>query len=742
MHASPRPGPTALTPWLPGLFVALTALAVSGCKNIEEGQAAAGTIGASCAEAGDCTEVEETPTCLKMPDGYCSAECGGGFFDCDDQSICEELGDRAYFCLDGCLTENGNSDCRDDYRCSPRTEVINADGREVGVCVPKCEQDADCEAGRRCDTGTGDCVPRGERATGDACTANAACNGGLCITAPEFRDGYCSARCGSQFQDCEPGSYCATVDNAAVCLSTCQRDSDCRTDDGYICRQVAEKADQSGDVQPINGCVPRCQSDAECGDGNHCDPQSGLCEPGAGDPNPLGAFCAGDGDCESGDCLTAAGWVNGYCTDTCGGDGDCPGGICATAGGADRCLAGCDVDIDCRGGYICDGGGCRAPCQADADCDGELICSKSTGRCVVPGQGAGTVDEISLSTVSVGGNLSSPLTLDVPVDAIGFAILADGAGDDLMVIGEMTDPRGRKVYDFQDPFGSEYRFFPSADQITQFVPSSPRSVPQAGTYTFRLIKEGPTRDIRVRALVKTAAGEPQQGTLDVNFVFAGVNGLTAGSAESDNDFSRAVAEMRRIYAQRGVEIDRVSYCDLPASEASRFKVIDSVDGASSELSRMFKLSSNLASYGCQGEDAINFFLVDEIVGGRAGYIILGIAGGIPGPSTVNGTTHSGVAVTMTGFRRNPIQLAQTMAHEGGHYLGLFHTTEAEGTAFDPLSDTPECGNGKDRNADGVVDSSECSGDGADYLMFWAAGDTAEKLSADQGFILLRNPATR
>ncbi|MEZ4431862.1 MAG: hypothetical protein R3F65_05570 [bacterium] len=730
-------------PFAPALTAALIALWASGCKNIEEGQADPGSIGAACSGADDCTEVEDPePVCLKMPAGYCSAECGGGLFDCDDQSICDQLGDRAFFCLDGCLTENGSGDCRADYRCSPRTEVINADGREVGVCVPKCEQDADCEAGRRCDTGSGDCVPRGEKATGAACTTNASCNGGLCITAPEFREGYCSSRCGSQFQGCEPGSVCETVDGAAVCLATCQSNGDCRGSAGYICRQIAEKADQSGDVQPIRACVPRCQSDAECGDGNHCEVDSGLCAPGAGDPNPLGAFCAGDGDCQSGDCLEAAGWSNGYCTEGCRGDGDCGGGVCATAAGADRCLAGCDVDLDCRAGYICDEGGCRAPCQADSDCDGERICSRSTGRCVIPGQGAGEVERRELGTVSVGGALSAPITLDVPADAIGFAILADGAGDDLMVIGEMTDPRGRKVYDFQDPFGSEYRFFPSADQITQFVPSSPRSTPQPGAYTFRLIKEGGTSSIEVSALVKTSAGEPQQGTLDVNFIFAGVSGISGSSAAGDADFQAAVREMRRIYAQQGVTIDQVSYCDVPASDADRFRVIDSVDGATSELSRMFKLSARAGDFGCQASDAINFFLVDEIVGGRAGYIILGIAGGIPGPATVNGTGHSGVAVTMAGFRRKPIQLAQTMAHEGGHYLGLFHTTEAEGTAFDPLADTPECGNSQDRNADGVVDTSECRSSGADYLMFWAAGDDAEQLSRDQGFILLRNPAIR
>ena len=35
-------------------------------------------------------------------------------------------------------------------------------------------------------------------------------------------------------------------------------------------------------------------------------------------------------------------------------------------------------------------------------------------------------------------------------------------------------------------------------------------------------------------------------------------------------------------------------------------------------------------------------------------------------------------------------LGETAAHEMGHQLGLFHTTESGGTQFDILSDTLEC----------------------------------------------------
>ena len=81
-----------------------------------------------------------------------------------------------------------------------------------------------------------------------------------------------------------------------------------------------------------------------------------------------------------------------------------------------------------------------------------------------------------------------------------------------------------------------------------------------------------------------------------------------------------------------------------------------------------------------------------------------------------------------------------MAHEGGHYLGLFHISERDGRSFDPLLDTPECPASADANADMKVDSRECLNQGGDNLMFWQAGAGPQrKVSNDQRFVILRNP---
>jgi hypothetical protein len=112
---------------------------------------------------------------------------------------------------------------------------------------------------------------------------------------------------------------------------------------------------------------------------------------------------------------------------------------------------------------------------------------------------------------------------------------------------------------------------------------------------------------------------------------------------------------------------------------------------------------------------------------------------------MHGTYNSGVAVSMAEYLSYPEEgvaislTAQTMAHELGHQLGLFHTTEADGTMHDPISDTAECpASANDKNRDGMVDPEECASLGGRNLMFWAA--TLEDIvSLGQRKVLHKNP---
>ena len=91
--------------------------------------------------------------------------------------------------------------------------------------------------------------------------------------------------------------------------------------------------------------------------------------------------------------------------------------------------------------------------------------------------------------------------------------------------------------------------------------------------------------------------------------------------------------------------------------------------------------------------------------------LLGISGGLPGPPVPS--PRSAVVVSIvTGAGRDGAYddeeirlLGESMAHEVGHFMGLFHPIDFGGAsveAEDPLSDTPSCNTETDCEANGTL----------------------------------------
>jgi hypothetical protein len=108
-------------------------------------------------------------------------------------------------------------------------------------------------------------------------------------------------------------------------------------------------------------------------------------------------------------------------------------------------------------------------------------------------------------------------------------------------------------------------------------------------------------------------------------------------------------------------------------------------------------------YGSASQDAdspaVNVFIGGDIESIGAGGEVLGISASIPGPPSP--TTKSAVAVslfTSAGsdgiFDSEDLRIfGETIAHESGHFMGLFHPVDFNGStvgASDPLSDTESC----------------------------------------------------
>jgi hypothetical protein len=723
------------------LLGCLAALPLSSCGPLP------GEPGAACAADKSCKK----QSCLKgFPDGYCAARCDSAA--CDKGTAC--VGTQGgNFCLQTC-TDIG-LECRAGYVC--RTVG------DAGVCMPPCKGDVECGSGAKCDE-RGSCVANNPGKVGAPCLSNAGCQTRYCESdLPQ--GGYCAGRCKvgtTESRDCPEDSTCSRVgENFSLCLKNCSAQSDCR--DAYYC-----------DVLGTSGvCRPKCQKNADCGSGYACDAATGKCREGSASPGKIGASCGVgktcdgtnskpcDDECESKYCLTeqTEDWPSGNCSDDCTAAGfKCPdNGVCIKTSSTSICLQRCTSNFDCRAAYYCaqtvngTSAVCIPRCTAVKGICQSEVCDQASGSCVPKGTvpvAPGALERQSLGNVQLSTAESATLKVNVPSDAVSMTVVLKGDGlDQTTAPYYVKGPDGRIIYDVTSSRNSQLLWHPISPggEIAFMYPNNPRLGlrPPSGTWTVSFFHDGKGDSGEVVSLVKKSSSPSVGGgTMPMNVYFAkldGANGfstLTAANARSHAYMTRVVTETARLFAQRGVTLDVQDYYDLPAAEASELRNVDTTEGAGSQLARACKLSKMASKPGA------NLVLVNE-ARTESGIGLNGIASGIPGIPYEMGTTASCVLVTMQDYRRKPEDLAITVVHEHGHWMGLYHVTERSGRSFDPLPDTPECDASNDKNGNGAVEPSECVGKGADHVMFWTASPTGNpvrsRISDNQQFVLLRNP---
>jgi hypothetical protein len=277
--------------------------------------------------------------------------------------------------------------------------------------------------------------------------------------------------------------------------------------------------------------------------------------------------------------------------------------------------------------------------------------------------------------------------------------------------------------------------------------------------------------------VVTRGPAPLPGTADLAFyvVSESIPALkSAAAAATDPAVARMVTSMRAIYARAGICIGNVTFYDVPAWAKARYSSIDSSKtNPCDPLDQMFTISK-------PGVNELNIFLVDDITqpSGSGGGQIVGIDGTIPGPSSFGGTVHSGAVVNASdisfqfsscGAGLDVIhcgadEVAYIAAHEGGHWMGLYHPTEATGDFFDPIADTGTCrctscvsGTRLSRcfevnpsNTPTFMTGADCNKgplvpqcDGSEFLMYWLIDRTSlGNISSHQSQVMRKNPLVR
>jgi hypothetical protein len=588
---------------------------------------------------------------------------------------------------------------------------------------------------------------------GAGCASDSDCNSAYCISgSSSFQGGYCSKSCtGSTVAEtsCPGGSICVNVtEAAAICLESCSTQSACRT--GYACVPLT-----SGNASV---CYPACRSNADCAVGTGCNVQTGICVTALAPPSPIGGPCSQNASCANGTCYTGGAFVGGYCYGDCTQaeattnafcGGQLGNGICVDDGGGQyHCYGACSTGVDCRPGYACSAdagatnpqgyGVCRPRCDAPGvSCNTPYTCDGQTGNCVMPATTPATVSRVSLGSITVGSNQADWQTvqLQIPADAISFALIANPTSSPLPSVVTTTKvlaPNGTVLYDYTDPLHQDWRVAGLAGFVpfAGLFPNTPRLTLTPGAYSLTFGADVATT-LQVDALIKSSSSTIASGSLALVLWFTRNQYMNATTAQTDSQLQAALARFIDVYRSIGVSITSITYNDIPDPLATQLNVPTSQD-------QIFQLDTVDAN---GSDQALNFFFCEQFnLADIPG--LLGESHGAPGPPSYPGMVHSGVAVELVWLEQDPNAGAQTMAHEAGHFLGLYHTTESTGTTFDPLPDTPECPASFDTDHNGKVSPSECISRDATNLMFWAADPSVgpqATLTADQAFVVLRNP---
>lgn len=419
----------------------------------------------------------------------------------------------------------------------------------------------------------------------------------------------------------------------------------------------------------------------------------------------LGEACEVIADCSTGLVCDMRLGASGYCRPSyCGPACERVGGVCAQVDTASaECWAPCDPSTEQREGFSCEPLAetyllvppTRFSPRAYDDIRNQLAfdCSPRPDEdAPIPGPEFGSGPTYTF-TFNVAEATSSFLLVPFASTGTLYPIeltLPDGKLVDLVEDYRHHNARiGEVEYSLMEGLGT---FGTIAFDWPILIPYAPQhqDMVMGGEYKLRVL----ARDSMPCLYVRPSTGEKK---LSLNIYSATPRNYNAWNMPLDRDFQEVIAQVGVLFAQAGVELDQVTYANLPPELAQENAII-----------RSLEQGWELGSWGYAQGDAldnnltVDLFLVQDIM--IEGGLILGLSGGVPGPAGLHGNLRNGLVFGISGIGVDNKNVGHVIAHELGHYLGLRHTTEllhgsqsAQEDQFelfvgvtDPLEDTQEC----------------------------------------------------
>lgn len=351
--------------------------------------------------------------------------------------------------------------------------------------------------------------------------------------------------------------------------------------------------------------------------------------------------------------------------------------------------------------------------------------------CDPEGEAADNFEYVDLGTFTTDADGLVNIPWEAPEGVVSTEVFCGPYGyDTIATADDVTSPAGTMVYDDEAPYDGALRVGVLDDVLPVLIPVSPDLPAAAGQWSMNMFIDASDLPASVSCGALSRIGDTAAANLvDVHIVFVGVDGIAAGmtaqAAESDETVQAIVSGLGDLWSDLGLGLGTVRYSDFSGDVAGS----TTIEGYE-EFGNLLRTTEDTAE--------LTFFLVQDIDLGD-GASILGLSGGPPGVAGHGGTSKSGVVINVANAVASPEQVSLIMAHEGGHFLGLFHPTENDLSGQDPLGDTPVC---SDSDGDGSLTSAECAGSGSENVMWPTAQvGTATSFSGDQGWVVARNPTT-
>ena len=352
--------------------------------------------------------------------------------------------------------------------------------------------------------------------------------------------------------------------------------------------------------------------------------------------------------------------------------------------------------------------------------------------------------ESSSSATSTADNSTSPFTVSeitqtnsgdgyftgsfvVPSDGISFLLSTHKDNNASVAFYSLSDPDGTDILSSSSTptlNGVASGSLGGSGYANVLVPQSPSFSAKAGTWTFKAHNND-----RVKLALRSGS-TPTSTTIVVQ-------PYITGTTWAAGDLTATLSVMSGIYSTNGITLTINSTITISDSQYA------AISGTFTDST-----TSALVSQGVT--EGVNLFFIEDYSDSEH----LGNAAGIPGSMGI-ANSWNGVLISLTAHATGSTLVAQllgeTAAHEMGHQLGLFHTTESGGTVFDILTDTAECLNStKDFDRNGKMSAEECEGYGGENVMFWrpwtpasrSAGKKQETLSSHQQHVLKYSPIAK